>query len=228
MSQPPAAGEIRDFRGEGPFQVADASVAWEDGPYGGVAMRRTVLARPDYFLDIFLVTCDRPRTMDWIYRNAGACDVSLDLGPVGPTLGDSEGYEHVSGAAAATADEDFTVIWRLNGIGLDLYSAGALGTQVIVGTVPANPASERHPIVINRRRTPATAYISLFHPYTSSPLITSVDWHGRDLLDESWAGCTVQLPDAREGWTIRLAADVDITPRPGPGPVDEHFDYCLD
>ena len=188
-------------------------------------MRRVVLARPDYYLDVFLVRCGRPREMDWIYRNAGACDVSLEVGPLGAPLGESEGYEHISGAEVGEADEDFEITWRLNDAGLKLYSAGAPGTQVIVGTVPANPSSERHPILIVRRRARAAAFISVFHPYASSPRITSVDWYGRLLLDEGWAGCLVRLSDKREGWTIRLAPDTDVTVPPGP--VDEQFEYCL-
>ena len=227
LSQPPATGQIVCFRGEGAFQVADARTTWDDNPYEGVTMRRVVLARPDYFLDLFLVECDRERRIDWVYRNAGECDIALDLKPSGPIENEGAGYEHISNMKRIVADGDFVSNWKSNGVGLQLFVAGASGEEIIAGAVPGNPPTNMQSIIINRRHLRATAYASIFHPYRQGPRLTSVDWIGRDLLGTGWIGCIVQLRDTRESWLIRLTSDADVRSWPVQAEADVQYEYCL-
>jgi len=129
LSQPPNEGRLNRFdgSGEGGFLVADAGVAWEEGSYKGVRMRRVVLvkkakgerqkAKGIYFIDLFAVTCDRQRQIDWVFRVKGtlrsrrrgetgmrgrgdAGNPPLSLSPLPPFgnggLGGGEGYEHIA------------------------------------------------------------------------------------------------------------------------------------
>lgn len=210
LTQPPATGRINNFRGEGAFQVADAAVSWDEGLYEGVTMRRVLLARPDYFLDVFLVACDRTRRIDWIYRNIGACDVSLDLNPLGAVNAEGDGNKHISNARRAITDGDFAVRWQADGAGLQLFVAGMPASEITAGTVPGNPPTDLHSIIVHRRRAVETAYISVFHPYKQSPCVTSVEWIGSDLLGAGWAGCIVNLADVRELWLIRQTSDAVV------------------
>ena len=224
LSQPPAQGQLHRFRSEGPFQLADAGVTWDSGPYGGVSMRRVILTRPDYFLDLFLVEPDRPRRIDWIYRTAGACETSLDLEPVA-IAGEGDGYEHLTSVYRANSNSDFVSTWQSDGAGLRCFVPGFSGAEILTGLAPGNPPTDLHTTLIQRRHTRTTAFLSVFHPHTHPPRITSVDWTGRDLMETGWAGCTVHLPDASEHWTLRLTPDT-VAP-PGPENVDGHFEYFL-
>ena len=57
-------------------QVIDAPTGGVSGDaidtYAGVTMRRVVLARPEYLVDIFVVEGGEERRIDWVFRNAGA------------------------------------------------------------------------------------------------------------------------------------------------------------
>ena len=229
LTQPPATGRINSFRGEGAFQVADAAVTWEDGPYEGVNMRRVLLARPDYYLDVFMVECDRTRRIDWIYHNVGAYDASLDLTPLGAMDGEGRGYEHVSNARRVMTDDDFMINWQSDGVGLKLFVAGLPANEITTGTVPGNPPTDLHSIIVSRRRAMATAYISIFHPYQQSLRVTSVEWVSRDLLGTGWTGCIVNLADIRELWLIRQTADTIVALWSGREEVevDAQFEYSL-
>lgn len=69
-------------------------------------MRRVILVRPSYFIDLFLVECPEPRRIDWIYRNMGNLTIAEDngvpsmVGFKSVSLGTSgergDGYEHIS------------------------------------------------------------------------------------------------------------------------------------
>lgn len=234
LSQTAAQGQACAFRGEGEFQVADATVAWEEGPYARVTMRRAILARrarmarSGYFLDLFLVQAGRRRRMDWIYRSRGACDSDLVLAASGTLDAEGEGYQHVTEARRAVVAGDFAVNWRLGEAGLILFAAGAPGSEIILGSAPGNPATERQSLLINRRHAAATAYLSVFHFYHGQPCVTSVHWIGRDLLGAGWAGCIIQTCDARELWLIRLSPDAEPVFETALEGVTARFEYTLD
>ena len=229
LTQLPATGNINNFRGEGEFQVADAAVSWDEGAYEGVTMRRVLLARPDYFLDVFLVECDRTRRIDWIYRNVGACDVSLDFNPLVAMDAEMEGNKHISNARRAITDSDFAARWQADGAGLQLFVAGQPASEITAGTVPGNPPTDLYSIIVHHRRAVETAYISVFHSYQHSPLVTSVEWIGSDLLEAGWAGCIVNMAEVRELWLIRQISDA-VAPSWSGGEkveVDAQFEYSL-
>ncbi|MDA0747145.1 MAG: heparinase II/III family protein, partial [bacterium] len=133
-SQPEGEGRLNAFRGEGPFQVADASVTWEEASYEGVCLRRVVLARPAYFMDVFLVEMPQEGQVDWVYRNAGMCRASVGQEDVGRLEG--EGYEHIEHARRGIGDEDFQVRWDVGDAEVVVFGAGCVGEEVMTGDGP--------------------------------------------------------------------------------------------
>ena len=150
LSQPPNEGRLNRFDGSGEegFLSADASVAWEEGSYKGVRMRRVILVKTAngkrqtanikspstsavsrltsavYFIDLFAVTCDRQRQIDWVFRVKGtlrsrrrgetgtrgrgdAGNLPLSHSPIlsfgDGGLGGGEGYEHIAHVRAGRA-----------------------------------------------------------------------------------------------------------------------------
>ena len=207
-SQPEATGQINHFQDTGDFQVADAAVSWtDDGPYQGVTMRRVILARPDYFLDLFLVEAPDSRRIDWIYRNAGQLQTTLPLTAY-PTLADEgEGYCHIARPQHNHTDKPFQASWQSGAIGLQLWADGAPGTDIFTGSVPGNPPTDRFALLLQRRQSATAAFLTLFHPFPTTPTITTVEWFGDNFQQTGWLGCRVTLGDQQEHWLLQSQSD---------------------
>ena len=246
LSQPPGAGECTEFRADGPFQVADATVAWSANPapsrdfplesvrsdalytYARVTMRRVLLARADYLIDIFLVDAGKERRIDWIYRNTGALLSAAASRPALPSALEGEGYEHIADPRSLALDDDPRFTWRSEGSSMRLFAAEQAGATLYAGRAPGNPAEERHGLLIRRRVASQTAFLSVFHPYGDTPRLVSVSWHARDLVDAGYAVCSLDCPHGQDLWTIRLRPDVDLPSRLAELPADNRFEYPLE
>ena len=250
LSQPPGAGKCNAFGGDGPFQMADATMEWgapaapsenarfDDAPLHGVSsealdayaqvkMRRTVLARADYLVDVFLVDAGEERRIDWIYRNAGELALP-NVRSLGLSAPEGEGYEHITDFRSHALDDDIALTWRLEGSGMRLFMAEQAGTTLFAGRAPGNPAEERQGLVMRQREAARTAFLAVFHPYQETPRISSVSWHGRDLLGAGWAACTVEGTNGRDCWIIRMAPEAEIPPWVAELPADNRFEYTLE
>jgi hypothetical protein len=195
-------------------------------------MRRVILARPAYFLDIFLVESQMSRRMDWIYHNTGTPILSLSSQPANMTVAEGDGYRHISHAQRATVQDDFEVAWQpvddqAPGAGLKLFVAGGSVGEAITGDVPGNPPTDRLGILIHRRQAATTAYLSLFHPYQNEPQVTKVEWLGRNLVEDGWAGCVVHCEGRQEQWVIRLDPSAAESQESAARQVDARFEYDL-
>jgi hypothetical protein len=227
-SQPEATGQINHFQDRGDFQVADAAVAWtDDGPYQGVTMRRVILARPDYFLDLFLVETPDSRRIDWIYRNAGQLQTTLPLTAY-PTLADEgEGYRHIAHPQHNRTDKPFQASWQSGAIGLQLWAAGAPGTDILTGSVPGNPPTDHFVTLLQRQQGATATFLTLFHPFRATPTVTSVEWFGNNFQQTGWLGCRVTLGDQQEHWLLQSQSD-GAQPRWFTAtPADRKLRYCL-
>ena len=226
LSQPPAVGQIHRVQTDGPFQVADASVQWTEAEYSGVEMRRVLLAHRDYFLDICLVDCGRPRQIDWIYHNTGNLHTPLVLRAADNMTGN--GYEHLTSVQRAMTDDDLALNWKADGVGMQLFIAGTSNAEIITASSPGNPPKDLRSVVINRRHAATTAYLSVFHPHGAVGKIEGVRWIGGDLLGAGWAACAVDYNGDQDLWLIYLSAAMKGTKRFAQDGINASFEYCLD
>lgn len=230
LSQSPSTGQIHTYRGDGPLQIADASVNWpsdevvEPAVYRGVYMRRLLLARPDYFLDLVWVESPEPRQIDWIYHSNGVLATTLHGQTSISTQGQGEGYQHIVNTCCAPMDDDFTTSWQVERGGVQLFVASTGHGVAIIGQAPGHPPTELRTVLIQRRQAPRATFLSLFHPYQAGPTITTVEWLSRDLLAAGWAGCIVHTQGRREGWVIRLTENNTLPIIPS---ADVWFNYAL-
>ena len=230
QSQPEASGELRFFQGEGLFQVADAAVAWaaESGVYAGVSMRRVVLARPAYFLDLFVVEAPQPHRFDWLYRNVGSLHTTLPLGEYPGIGGEGQGYQHIGAAQRAASSGAWQAEWRLPTGGLALFAPAALEGEVLTGATPGNPPTDQAMTLIQRRLGTTALFFTLFHPYAGTPTISAVEWVAPDLMGAGWVGCQVTLGGQREQWLVQLRPDRTPPDWFSASGVQEKFTYALD
>ncbi len=184
-SQPPATGRLRRFRGEGLFQIADSEVEFD-----GARLRRVVLARPGYFLDVFVVDASEPRVVDWVWRAAGVLDPGE---PVASLAG--EGYQHLITPRRLTSQP---IVWRAGGATLRLWARPEPGTEVIAARAPGNPPHVEHSLILLRRTCRRTIFASVFATDSS---VATVEWHPGPAL-----AATVHTLEGSEPWTIRVGA----------------------
>ncbi len=232
-SQPEVSGELRCFQGDGLFQVADGAATWTagDGVYAGVSMRRVVLARPDYFLDVFLVEAPEPRRFDWLYRNGGSQHTSLPLRAYPQIHREGEGYQHIGGGQQAPGDRDWQAEWRLSTGGLALFAPCGCNSQVIIGTTPGNPPADQAVTLIQRREGTSALFFTLFHPFANAPKVSAVEWavewNRPDEPRAGWVGCRITVDSQVEQWQIQLRPDVK-SPNWIVAPLaDKRFVYTL-
>src|SRR5262249_33440805 len=141
-SQPPVSGKLDRFQTDGDFSIAAASVAWDEGEYAGVRMRRALFARDDYFVDAFRVDCPASRQIDWLYHHLGKLVEAPDLAPDTTGLPGECGYVHVADVQRVAAVGP-RLRWEKDGARLDLFLPPSPDEELFVGTAPANPASEQ-------------------------------------------------------------------------------------
>ncbi len=245
-SQSAGAGRSIAFRADGPFQIADAAVRWGeeavsgiDAPtygvdseapevYDGAGMRRAVLARGDYFVDIFLVDAGRERRIDWIFRNRGVLAPLGDGIPIVPAVLEGDGYEYIDDLSTRPAYGNIALNWQFGKTGVKLFMAEMDETTLYAGPAPGNPAEETQDLMIRQRTASRTAFISVCHPYRDMPRIDSVTWHGSDLFGAGWAACTVEGSDKEDLWIVRSQSDVEVPTWLGDLPASNRFEYALE
>jgi hypothetical protein len=200
QSQPPASGKLDRFQTGGHFSIAAASVAWDEGTYAGVRMRRVLLTREEYFVDVFQVDCPAPRQIDWLYHHLGRLVSAAELTPVPEGLAGECGYAHVAEVKRVAALGPH-LRWEKDGAALDLFLPPTIGEEVLVGTAPGNPASEQLSIAIRRRQVASTTFLAVFAPSVvgQAPPVSAVQWStGADGETE----CVVETSKGAERWEI--------------------------
>jgi len=202
-SQPPAEGKLVAFAsGEGgDFGAVDAEAAWEEEPYAGVWMRRTVLWTADYFLDLFQVACDRERQIDWVCRLRGELEEKEGTAAAGEVRLEGNGYEHIANPLGGVAEGPVRLQWQLPGGRIAFFLPREEGTEIIQGQVPFNPATETSDLLIRRRRAARTAFLTLVHSWEKEPVIASVAAVDAGLPEGAWA-LRVDTGKGRHLWMV--------------------------
>jgi hypothetical protein len=176
-SQPFAAGRIEHFRASDDFALAGGAVDWVGGGYAGVRMRRAILWRDAYFIDLFHVTCPGPREIDWLYHNLGAPVECPASDPAGDGLAGDCGYAHIAGVRRLRGEGGARLRWQAGQALLDLHLPPA-DEEVFTGRAPANPASETLSVVVRRRLAPEALFLAVFVPLMvgEEPVVRGIRW----------------------------------------------------
>jgi len=179
-------GTLESFQPGADFKAVRAS---NDNVYTGVRLDRTVILTGGYLLDVYRVTADEPRLLDWAMHCHGA--FKLEGEPV--DLGQHRGYRHLTGARQLPQESGWaTVPFTLDGtlsrcaIWLDADARlifaddPAVDSRAPIGEL--NPPEPRSSLIVRSR--------------AASALFVSV-WSFGD--------------DAAEGGAVRGKADGDVT-----------------
>lgn len=200
-SQPQASGRITHVRETGDFALVGGSVSWDAGDYAGVEMRRTILWRNTYFLDVVHVECAVSRQIDWVYHNLGALIEAPSGEPVEQGLAGECGYEHVADVARSGLEEAARLRWHAADMFLDVYVPPLPSGVLVTGTAPANPASQRLSVAIRRCTARRVRFVALFAPCGSGdePPVREVAWTASD---DHVTTVAVTTPSGVERWEM--------------------------
>jgi hypothetical protein len=199
-SQPLASGRIDHFRA-GNVAVAAGSVAWVDGDYAGVSMRRILFGRDDYFVDLFRVDCPAPRQIDWLYHHLGQLVEGRPTTLATGTLVGDCGYAHVTDVGRLDRSGTMGLRWQVGKAWLDLYLPADAEEEMFVGAAPANPASETLSLLVRRRVASQAVFLAVFAPSRRErdSIVHGVRWLRSDELPYR---LVIETSHGAERWEI--------------------------
>jgi hypothetical protein len=200
-SQPLASARITHFRIKDNTAVLQARVSWGEGAYAGVQMHRIILWRETYFIDAFLVDCQRPHQIDWTYHSIGELSEYPESKKSAGGLESQLGYDRIVSATEICWAENVRFVWRTNSARLALFFAPRPGEEVLMGQAPSNPASESLSLIVRRQTSSSATFLSVFCPWSSDekPVVRRVLWpHAEHLPQE----IVVETIDGLDKWII--------------------------
>ncbi len=198
--QPLTDGRFNHFLVEDSFTLADASVSWSEGVYQGVRMRRVILWRDCYFIDLFQVIGPCPRDIDWICHLRGRLMANPFESDFDRRLKPERVSAHTQVEGSCEESKLPFLRWRCEGGSLDLNLLGPEG-QIFLGTSPSNRASERLSTIIRRRSASETTFLSVFSftPKGEDPSLQRVEGGRRE--DGIWR-LILETSSGSDEWTM--------------------------
>ena len=168
-SQAEASGKLLEWM---PLPGA-ALIRLDAGPaYPGVTLERTILLTAEYALDLFTATAadNAPHRYDWLYHNFGTLTSALPLAPFSG-LPKENGYQHLTGAAAADTADPWSVTFEQKSSHLRVRMLGAPGTEVVTGNGLGPDLRVPVPFVMARREGASARFVTLLEPYREKPAV---------------------------------------------------------
>jgi hypothetical protein len=198
ISQPGASARIDHFEPDGDPRVATGFVTWHDGPYAGVELRRTVLLRDSYGLDLFHVHCPVARRIDWIFPCLGTLDDSPATKSADGALIAPCGYEWFEDVRQVVNAGEARLGWRSGPADLALYLPAGDDERFLAGA-PGNPAADAVSVLVRRRIAETTLFVGVIAPSAAGEVsaVRRVDWSSASSFD-----VTVETTTGVDRWWI--------------------------
>jgi len=161
-----------------------STVAYNDRMYPGVELWRAVSVLDGAFLVLDLLRSDGEHVYDrWFHgvpdASNGLDGIGLDMRPRTEPLGDSDGYEMVSGLSSATTGRDFTAEWRIpedqakGGLNLAMRVLNDAPLEAVHGFEWSRQfrAPEKEFLLLSRKAKNAD-FVVLFEPHRGRSRVT--------------------------------------------------------
>ena len=145
--------------------------ASEDAVWSDVRLRRVILWKDAYFIDVVLVNCSQAHTIDLAWHHTGA--LSLEGLAAVSVVFEQNGYAHLKNIRSTDATQwhaqwhnPATAMWAFNPVGTITYATDA----------PGNPTSDVMSLILRRVVSDRAVFISVIEPFAATPTITRVEW----------------------------------------------------
>ena len=144
-------GRILEYSGD--YVSAQAEDAYE-----GVFLTREISLMENGFKDIFHVKCDKRSKIDWIFHCKGSMVTTLSLSDR-EVFQEENGYNQLFDLKHAFTDNDFSIIFRDQGLQLTMQFSGSKGTEVVTGKCYGADREDILSFVMLRREEKETRFI---------------------------------------------------------------------
>jgi hypothetical protein len=199
QSQPPVEARITRYDAAGEPALIEGEVTWKDGLYAGVTMRRTILWREEYFIDVCHINCPAPRQIDWVLPVLGALVEAPATQTMPAGLTGDGGYAHFDAVGQLPVAGETRLRWQTGSAALDLYLSPNTEER-FVATAPANPASEHLAVLVRRQTAGAATFVAVVAPGRAdeAPVVRAVRWPG----DEAAGELVVETVRGEDRWQV--------------------------
>lgn len=138
--------------------------AWPDDTYSGCEMRRTVIYKDEYFIDIFKVSAKNELRKDWIWHTAG--EITLPQGSLAKSAVADGGPQALLTDVYSYTAEGITKLTYdcKDGVSLDIHALSD-GKELIFAKGDNNPATSKISYVMERCFEKECVYINVFEAY---------------------------------------------------------------
>ena len=188
--QPWLTGELVRFDVSEQFTLVEAIARFpenEDEPYNDVKLRRVILWKDAYFIDVMQVDCPQARTIDCAWHHTGA--LLMDGLSDADMSFEQTGYAHLMNLRATEARQ-WEAVWRNPNTVMRAYNP--VGTRTLVCDAPGNPTSDVMSLILRRIKGESATFISVIEAFAEEQLITNVEWRrGDDGLQVSVTGAGI-------------------------------------
>ncbi|RLQ96128.1 heparinase II/III domain-containing protein [Falsibacillus albus] len=164
-SQAEVAGELTNFIDLPHFKMMSAAA---DNAYPGVQYERTIWVDPNYTVDWFkLSDPDNSHQYDWAIHPLGSLQSDLVLQDRSDSIGDANGYQHISNVQTAGELDQWEGSWDQKGKELQAISLPFGQREVMKGDAPgpADDPNKNVSMVIQREQANDAQFVTVFHPY---------------------------------------------------------------
>lgn len=179
--QPWLTGELTRFDEHPDYTLVEVVAQFPDNieaPWQSAMLRRAILWKEPYFVDVMTVTCPQSRLIDLAWHHTGV--LSLDGLAGAEVTFDEPGYQHLKNTRS-TAVGQWQALWRTpEGPGSIMWAYNPAGTTTLAAGAPANPASEEMSLIIRRVQAQQAVFVSVVEPFAQNPSLTGVEWSQQD------------------------------------------------
>ena len=190
-AQAPCTGKLLAFSDGGSMKVMRGT---SDQAYSGVALDRTAVQMPGYFVDVYRAWGPASHTMDYPLCFRGSLDALKGVDPATlKPMGSALGYKHLATTPAVETSSTWAGVWKRDAVTVTkdqefaeevpmddrrshpanevkVLVVGEPGTTVFTGTVPGG----RHEAVL-RRQSQDTVFAAIVDPYRAGDAVKSAE-----------------------------------------------------
>lgn len=176
--QPSLTGELVHFEIGEHFTLVAALAHFPenaDEPYNDVTLRRVVLWKDAYMIDVMQIECSEARTIDFAWHHTGT--LAMDGLSATDMNFEQSGYAHLTNIRTTDAQQ-WNAIW--NNPNTAMWAYNPANTTTLVTDAPGNPTSEVMSLILRRAEGQHATFVSVIDTFADEQAIKKVEWTPSD------------------------------------------------
>lgn len=196
MPQVPATGTLDRFDVKDDVTLVEAHVNFsdtDDAIWEGVNLRRVILWKDDYFIDVVIVDCPQTRQIDLAWHHTGTLAFEGEAKP--ETAFTQTGYAHLKNIQICKS-----VAWQASwkNPNTSIWARNPEGTTTYITDAPGNPTNEEMSLILRRITAQNAVFVSVIEPFQDQGVIKQVEWENQD----SMLKLSIQGHNLSDNWQL--------------------------